>query len=139
MTHIPPYERPVNIMFQNYALFPHMTVFDNVAYGLKKEKMPKGEIKSKVAQMLELVKLSEYNHRKPDQLSGGQSQRVALARALIKQPKVLLLDEPMAALDKKLKQNTAFELVNIQEELGVTFIIVTHDQEEAMTLSLIHI
>ena len=135
MTHIPPYERPVNIMFQNYALFPHMTVFDNVAYGLKKEKMPKGEIKSKVAQMLELVKLSEYNHRKPDQLSGGQSQRVALARALVKQPKVLLLDEPMAALDKKLKQNTAFELVNIQEELGVTFIIVTHDQEEAMTLS----
>ena len=135
MTQMPPYERPVNIMFQNYALFPHMTVFNNIAYGLKKEKMPKAEIESKVAQILELVKLSEYSQRKPDQLSGGQSQRVALARALVKQPKVLLLDEPMAALDKKLRQNTAFELVNIQEELGVTFIIVTHDQEEAMTLS----
>jgi len=135
MTQMPPYERPVNIMFQNYALFPHMTVFNNIAYGLKKERMPKKEIESKVAQILELVELSEYSQRKPDQLSGGQSQRVALARALVKQPKVLLLDEPMAALDKKLRQNTAFELVNIQDELGVTFIIVTHDQEEAMTLS----
>lgn len=103
MTQMPPYERPVNIMFQNYALFPHMTVFNNIAYGLKKERMPKKEIESKVAQILELVELSEYSQRKPDQLSGGQSQRVALARALVKQPKVLLLDEPMAALDKKLE------------------------------------
>ena len=135
MTQVPPYKRPVNIMFQNYALFPHMSVFDNIAYGLKKEGLSKDIIEDKVAKILSLVKLEEYGKRKPNQLSGGQSQRVALARSLIKEPKVLLLDEPMAALDKKLRQSTQFELVDIQFQLGVTFIIVTHDQEEAMTLS----
>ncbi len=135
MTQVPPYKRPVNIMFQNYALFPHMSVFDNIAYGLKKEGLSKDIIEDKVANILSLVKLEEYGKRKPNQLSGGQSQRVALARSLIKEPKVLLLDEPMAALDKKLRQSTQFELVDIQFQLGVTFIIVTHDQEEAMTLS----
>ena len=132
---MPPYERPVNIMFQSYAIFPHMTVEQNVAYGLRKEGLPRAEIKSRVEEMLELVKLSELAQRKPRQVSGGQSQRVALARALIKRPKVLLLDEPLAALDKKLREHTQFELVNVQEELGVTFIVVTHDQEEAMTLA----
>ena len=135
MTNVPPYRRPVNIMFQNYALFPHMTVFDNIAYGLKKEGVAKDIIQEKVSKMLTLVKLPEYGKRKPNQLSGGESQRVALARSLIKEPKVLLLDEPLAALDKKLRQSTQFELIDIQEELGVTFVIVTHDQEEAMTLS----
>ena len=135
MTNVPPYKRPVNIMFQNYALFPHMTVFDNIAYGLRKEGTTKVKIDDKVRKMLALVKLSDYGKRKPNQLSGGQSQRVALARSLIKEPKVLLLDEPLAALDKKLRQSTQFELMDIQEELGVTFVIVTHDQEEAMTLS----
>ncbi|MCH2473762.1 MAG: ABC transporter ATP-binding protein [Gammaproteobacteria bacterium] len=122
-------------MFQNYALFPHMTVFDNIAYGLKKDGIAKDVIDEKVNKMLALVKLSDYGKRRPNQLSGGQSQRVALARSLIKEPKVLLLDEPLAALDKKLRQSTQFELIDIQEELGVTFVIVTHDQEEAMTLS----
>ena len=135
MTNVPPYKRPVNIMFQSYALFPHMTVFDNIAYGLRKEGTTKVKIDDKVRKMLALVKLSDYGKRKPNQLSGGQSQRVALARSLIKEPKVLLLDEPLAALDKKLRQSTQFELMDIQEELGVTFVIVTHDQEEAMTLS----
>ncbi len=135
MTHVPPYKRPVNIMFQSYALFPHMTVFDNIAYGLRKDGVTKEIINDKVNNMLALVKLSDYGNRKPNQLSGGQSQRVALARSLIKEPKVLLLDEPLAALDKKLRQSTQFELMDIQDELGVTFIIVTHDQEEAMTLS----
>ena len=135
MTNVPPYKRPVNIMFQNYALFPHMTVFDNIAYGLRKDGISKKKIDDKVRKMLALVKLSDYGKRKPNQLSGGQSQRVALARSLIKEPKVLLLDEPLAALDKKLRQSTQFELMDIQEELGVTFVIVTHDQEEAMTLS----
>ena len=135
MTNVPPYKRPVNIMFQNYALFPHMTVFDNIAYGLKKDGIAKDVIDEKVNKMLALVKLSDYGKRRPNQLSGGQSQRVALARSLIKEPKVLLLDEPLAALDKKLRQSTQFELIDIQEELGVTFVIVTHDQEEAMTLS----
>ncbi len=135
MTNVPAYERPVNMMFQSYALFPHMTVEQNVAYGLKKEKVPAPELKDRVRQILELVKLSSFTARKPDQLSGGQQQRVALARALVKRPKVLLLDEPLAALDKKLREHTQFELVNIQDRLGVTFVVVTHDQEEAMTLS----
>ena len=135
MTTVPPYERPVNLMFQSYALFPHMTVAQNVAYGLKKEKVPAGEIKERVTQMLEIVRLPELAHRKPDRLSGGERQRVALARALIKKPKLLLLDEPLAALDKKLREHTQFELANLQYDLGTTFIVVTHDQEEAMTLS----
>jgi putrescine transport system ATP-binding protein len=135
VTEVPPYERPANIMFQSYALFPHMSVAQNVAYGLKKEGVPKGEIRQRVAEMLELVQLSRFADSRPEQISGGQSQRVALARALIKRPKVLLLDEPLAALDKKLREHTQFELVNVQDRLGVTFIVVTHDQEEAMTLS----
>ena len=135
MTSMAPYDRPVNIMFQNYALFPHMSVFENIAYGLKKEGLQKESIEEKVQKMLTLVKLEGYENRKPNQLSGGQSQRVALARSLIKEPKVLLLDEPMAALDKKLRQSTQFELMDIHDELGITFVIVTHDQEEAMTLS----
>ena len=135
MTGVPAYERPVNMMFQSYAVFPHMSVQKNVAYGLKKEGLPKREISERVTEMLELVQLSEFAKRKPDQLSGGQLQRVALARALIKRPKVLLLDEPLAALDKRLRERTQFELMNIQDELGVTFVVVTHDQEEAMTLA----
>ena len=135
MATIPPYERPVNMMFQSYALFPHMTVEQNVAYGLKKDKVPSGDIKNRVTEMLELVKLPSLAKRKPANLSGGESQRVALARALIKRPKLLLLDEPLAALDKKLREHTQFELMNLQEDLGITFIVVTHDQEEAMTLS----
>jgi len=135
VTDMPPYERPVNMMFQSYALFPHMTVFQNVAFGLKQDGTPKAEIKSRVEEMLELVQLQGYQERKPHQLSGGQRQRVALARALVKKPKLLLLDEPLGALDKKLRERTQFELVKLQEQVGVTFVIVTHDQEEAMTLA----
>jgi len=122
-------------MFQSYALFPHMTVAGNVAFGLEQEGLPKAEIERRVGEMLEIVKLGEFARRKPHQLSGGQRQRVALARALVKRPKLLLLDEPLGALDKKLREHTQFELVNLQQQLGVTFIVVTHDQEEAMTLA----
>jgi len=135
VTHQAPYDRPVNMMFQSYAIFPHMSVAKNIAYGLQKENVDSKEISRRVGEMLELVQLGEFRERKPDQLSGGQRQRVALARALIKRPKVLLLDEPLAALDKKLRERTQFELMNIQDELGITFVVVTHDQEEAMTLS----
>ncbi len=132
---IPPYERPVNMMFQSYALFPHMTVEQNIAFGLKQEGLPRQEIASRVEEVLELVQLLPFAKRKPHQLSGGQRQRVALARSLVKRPKLLLLDEPLGALDKKLREQTQFELVNIQESVGITFVVVTHDQEEAMTLS----
>jgi putrescine transport system ATP-binding protein len=135
MAGISAYDRPTNMMFQSYALFPHMTVERNVAYGLQREGVPKPEIHDRVTAMLKLVQLTGLEKRKPHQLSGGQRQRVALARSLIKRPKLLLLDEPLGALDKKLREETQFELVNIQETLGITFIVVTHDQEEAMTLS----
>jgi putrescine transport system ATP-binding protein len=136
MAGVPPWERPVHMMFQSYAIFPHMTVEANVGYGLKHEaRLSKAEKAARVAEMLDLVQLSQFAHRKPHQISGGQRQRVALARALARQPKLLLLDEPLAALDKKLREHTQFELMSIQERTGVTFIVVTHDQEEAMTLS----
>jgi putrescine transport system ATP-binding protein len=132
---IPPYRRPVNMMFQSYALFPHMNVEKNIAFGLKQDGMPKADIAERVAQMLKLVKLEKFSQRKPHQLSGGQRQRVALARSLAKRPKVLLLDEPLGALDKKLREETQFELMDLQQELGLTFVVVTHDQEEAMTMA----
>lgn len=135
ITKLPPYERPVNMMFQSYAIFPHKTVAKNITYGLEKERVPADEIRERVDEMLKLVQMEELADRKPHQLSGGQRQRVALARALIKKPKVLLLDEPLAALDKKLREHTQFELMNIQDKLGITFVVVTHDQEEAMILS----
>jgi len=132
---VPPYRRPVNTVFQSYALFPHLTVAGNVAFGLKQERLPRTEIDARVRDALALVKLDEFGQRKPDQLSGGQRQRVALARALVKRPLVFLLDEPLAALDKKLREDTQFELMDLQTKLGLTFIIVTHDQEEAMTMA----
>ena len=135
MAGVPPWLRPVHMMFQSYALFPHMTVETNVAYGLKHEPMSKAERADRVREMLDLVQLSQFAKRKPHQISGGQRQRVALARALARHPKLLLLDEPLAALDKKLREHTQFELMSIQERTGVTFIVVTHDQEEAMTLA----
>jgi putrescine transport system ATP-binding protein len=130
-----PYERPINMMFQSYALFPHLDIWENVAFGLKREGLPKEEIKQRVGEMLDLVQLGPYAKRKPHQLSGGQQQRVALARSLAKRPKLLLLDEPLGALDKKLREQTQFELVNIIEKVGVTCVMVTHDQEEAMTMA----
>ena len=135
MSAVPPYERPVNMMFQSYALFPHMSVERNVAFGLEQERIGRPEIRRRVAEILEIVQMRPFAGRRPHQLSGGQRQRVALARALVKRPKLLLLDEPLAALDRKLRERTQFELLNIQERLGVTFIVVTHDQEEAMTLA----
>jgi len=132
---IQPYRRPVNMMFQSYALFPHMTVEKNIAFGLKQDGMSKADIDSRVAEMLKLVKLERFAQRKPHQLSGGQRQRVALARSVAKRPKVLLLDEPLGALDKKLREETQFELMDLQQELGLTFVVVTHDQEEAMTMA----
>jgi putrescine transport system ATP-binding protein len=135
ITDWPAYDRPINMMFQSYALFPHMTVEKNIAYGLRKQGIEPSEIDRRVQRMLELVQLGGFAKRKPNRLSGGEKQRVALARALIKNPKLLLLDEPLAALDKKLREQTQFELMNLQDELGITFIVVTHDQEEAMTLA----
>jgi putrescine transport system ATP-binding protein len=132
---MPPYERPVNMMFQSYALFPHLNIWENVAFGLKREGLPKAEIRQRTDEMLALVQLTPYAQRKPHQLSGGQQQRVALARSLAKRPKLLLLDEPLGALDKKLREQTQFELVNIIEKVGVTVVMVTHDQEEAMTMA----
>ena len=132
---LPPYERPINMMFQSYALFPHMTVAQNVAFGLKQERTAKGDIARRVDEMLALVQMEKYAKRRPHQLSGGQQQRVALARSLARSPKLLLLDEPMGALDKKLRSQMQLELVNIVERLGVTCVMVTHDQEEAMTMA----
>ncbi len=131
----PPYRRPINMMFQSYALFPHLTAWDNIAFGLKREGMPTAQIQARVDEMLGLVQLSQFAKRKPHQLSGGQQQRVALARSLAKRPQLLLLDEPLGALDRKLRERTQFELVNIIEKVGVTCVMVTHDQEEAMTMA----
>lgn len=135
VTNVPAYKRPVNMMFQSYALFPHMTVYQNIAFGLQQDNFSKTQIYERVMDALRLVRMEQFADRKPHQMSGGQRQRVALARSLVKRPKLLLLDEPLAALDKNLREQTQFELVNIQESLGVTFIMVTHDQEEAMTMS----
>lgn len=135
MTGVPPHLRPVNMMFQSYALFPHMTVADNVGYGLRREGVARAETDRRVVEALEQVRLADLARRRPSQLSGGQRQRVALARALVKRPKLLLLDEPLAALDRKLREGTRFELVRLQEELGLTFVMVTHDQDEAMSMA----
>ena len=130
-----PYARPINMMFQSYALFPHLDIWENVAFGLKRESLPRAQIQQRVGEMLDLVQLGAFAKRKPHQLSGGQQQRVALARSLAKRPKLLLLDEPLGALDKKLREQTQFELVNIIEKVGVTCVMVTHDQDEAMTMA----
>jgi spermidine/putrescine transport system ATP-binding protein len=135
MTHVPPNRRPVNMVFQSYAVFPHLTVAQNVAYGLKIDRVPRDEREARVEEALKLVKLDEFGHRKPDQLSGGQRQRVALARALVKRPKVLLLDEPLSALDAKLRDAMRAELAQIQHDVGVTFVMVTHDQDEALAMA----
>jgi putrescine transport system ATP-binding protein len=135
ITAIPPYQRPINMMFQSYALFPHLSVWENIAFGLRREGMAKDEMNTRVEQMLSLVQLSAFGQRKPHQLSGGQQQRVALARSLAKRPQLLLLDEPLGALDKKLRERTQLELVNILQQVGVTCVLVTHDQEEAMTMA----
>lgn len=135
ITDLPPYQRPINMMFQSYALFPHMTVAQNIAFGLKQDRMSRADIEARVAEMLKLVQMTQYARRKPHQLSGGQRQRVALARSLAKSPKLLLLDEPMGALDKKLRSQMQLELVEIIERVGVTCVVVTHDQEEAMTMA----
>jgi len=135
LSQVPPYQRPINMMFQSYALFPHMTVEQNIAFGLKQDKLPSAEIKARVAEMLTLVHMQEFAKRKPHQLSGGQRQRVALARSLAKRPKLLLLDEPMGALDKKLRDRMQLEVVDILERVGATCVMVTHDQEEAMTMA----
>ncbi|MEO6016305.1 MAG: polyamine ABC transporter ATP-binding protein [Polaromonas sp.] len=135
ITSLPPYERPINMMFQSYALFPHLSIWDNIAFGLRREGMPKAQIEARVDEMLRLVQLAPFARRKPHQLSGGQQQRVALARSLAKKPQLLLLDEPLGALDKKLREQTQFELVNIIETVGVTCVMVTHDQEEAMAMA----
>src|SRR6195256_3325192 len=135
MTGVPPHRRPINMMFQSYALFPPMNVADNVAYGMRREGLPKPEVATRVAQALEQVRLSDYAARRPAHLSGGQRQRVALARALVKRPKLLLLDEPLAAPARKLREGTRFELVRLQEQLGLTFVMVTHDQGEAMSMA----
>jgi len=135
LAELPPYERPMNMMFQSYALFPHLSVWENIAFGLKREGLPKEPIAERVEAMLKLVQLGKFAQRKPHQLSGGQQQRVALARSLAKQPQMLLLDEPLGALDKKLREETQIELVNIIEQVGVTCVMVTHDQEEAMTMA----
>ena len=132
---IPPNKRAVNMMFQSYALFPHLSIWDNIAFGLRRDKMPKQDLENRVEEMLRLTRLEQFARRKPHQISGGQRQRVALARSLAKAPKLLLLDEPLGALDKKLRQDTQFELMEIQETTGTTFVIVTHDQEEAMTVA----
>jgi putrescine transport system ATP-binding protein len=132
---VPPYQRPINMMFQSYALFPHLSVWDNIAFGLRRDGLPKDEIAARVEKMLSLVQLTDYAKRKPHQLSGGQQQRVALARSLAKRPQLLLLDEPLGALDKKLRERTQMELVSIIEEVGVTCVMVTHDQDEAMSMA----
>lgn len=135
ITHAAPEHRPLNTVFQNYALFPHMSVYDNVAYGLKMERRPKDEIRQRVSDVLAMVQLQEFAHRKPHQLSGGQQQRVAIARAVVKRPQLLLLDEPLSALDYKLRRTMQVELKRLQRELGITFVFVTHDQEEALSMS----
>jgi putrescine transport system ATP-binding protein len=135
IVNVPPYERPINMMFQSYALFPHLTVWDNVAFGLRRDGLPKEQVSARVEQMLAMVQLGSYSRRKPHQLSGGQQQRVALARSLAKSPQLLLLDEPLGALDKKLREQTQMELVNIIEQVGVTCVMVTHDQDEAMSMA----
>ena len=135
LARMPPYQRPINMMFQSYALFPHLTVWDNIAFGLRRDGLAKDKVAEKVEAMLKLVQLGKFGKRKPHQLSGGQQQRVALARSLAKQPQLLLLDEPLGALDKKLREETQIELVNIIEQVGVTCVMVTHDQEEAMTMA----